>query len=543
MEWEPQWHRQILQFPVWTPGSYTVRDHVQHLHSLTLHSLGTPLSIRRLAPHKWQCDLVDLDPLTLTYAVESRDLSVRTGLIDPDLASLALASVVLEVEGFRWLPHRLQVVVPNSWQVHIPLTRLEQGWYAEDLDELIDSPLHAGLFGFQSFTVQGYRHELLLIGSHPFGWPETFVVDLERVCKATCQLMGTAPPAGDRYHLVLQLLENGYGGLEHDYSAVLQYSWSALATDKGYRKLLQLVGHEYLHQWNVRRLRPTEYRPYDYTRPVVSEGLWFAEGITSYYDLSLPLLAGCSDRSMLLSDLGEELSAVLMTSGRSIQSLSMSAEEAWVKLYKSTPASRDSQVSYYRLGTAVAFCLDVRLRTHGSSLAQLLRYLWERYGRTLRGYCRQDLHCWLASLADGISADLDHWLDDTDSVPLEQTAQSIGLRLVPVPSKMPHHGLTLKESSGALVIQRVMQQSPGMKASLVVGDEILGLNGFRVQHLDTIPLLMRNQKDVLVTFARRGSIQETYLSPETGVERWCLDWDSGATSDQLALREQWFQIL
>ena len=75
-------------------------------------------------------------------------------------------------------------------------------------------------------------------------------------------------------------------------------------------QLLQLVGHEYLHQWNVRRLRPREFRPYDYGHPVVSEGLWFAEGITSYFDLVLPLLAGCSDRSTLLKDLSEELSTV-----------------------------------------------------------------------------------------------------------------------------------------------------------------------------------------------------------------------------------------
>ena len=174
--------------------------------------------------------------------------------------------------------------------------------------------------------------------------------DITSVCRATCRLMDTPPPAGDRYQLVIQMLENGYGGLEHDHSAVLQFNWPALARPGGLRQLLQLVGHEYLHQWNVRRLRPADYRPYDYGRSVVSEGLWFAEGITSYFDLSTTLLAGFSDRTHFLQDLGDELSRVLMTPGRTVQSLADSAREAWVKLYKATPSSRDTQVSYYRYG-------------------------------------------------------------------------------------------------------------------------------------------------------------------------------------------------
>ena len=542
MAWTPHWNRQILQLPVWTPGSYTVRDHAQHLHSLQLRNGSSDQQLRRLAPSRWLCELTTLEPLTLNYAIESRDLTVRTGLLDPDFASLSLASVAMEIEGFRWMPHHLEVSAPSHWQVHLPLEPASKGWLAKDFDALIDTPLHAGPFGVQPFTVHGHRHELLLIGSPPLGWPETFTADIERVCQATCELMGTAPPAGDRYQLVLQLLEQGYGGLEHDHSAVLQFNWSALAKDKGYRQLLQLIGHEYLHQWNVRRLRPVEYRPYDYSQAVISEGLWFAEGITSYYDLFLPLLAGSSDRAMLLDDLGEELSSVLMTPGRTIQSLSMSAEEAWIKLYKATPASRDSQVSYYRLGAAVAFCLDVRLRSLGSSLAALLRHLWTSYGESCRGFCRDDLHQWLRSVDNGLSAELDHWLDDTDAVPIEQSAAIIGLRLVPVQQKKPHHGLTLKHSSGDLVVQRVMKNSPGMGADLVVGDEILAINGFRVRCIDAVADFMRECSDVKVTFVRRGLMKETLLRPESAIDHWRLDVDPQASSDQLALREQWFKI-
>jgi predicted metalloprotease with PDZ domain len=106
----------------------------------------------------------------------------------------------------------------------------------------------------------------------------------------------------------------------------------------------------------------------------------------------LPLLAGCSDRSTLLKDLSDELSRVLMAPGRRVQSLAASAQEAWVKLYKATAVSADSQISYYRLGAATAFCLDVRLRQRDSSLAEQLRALWMTHGTVGRGFVRRGSH-------------------------------------------------------------------------------------------------------------------------------------------------------
>ena len=73
-------------------------------------------------------------------------------------------------------------------------------------------------------------------------------------------------------------MEYGYGGLEHDFASVLHFSWRDLLNQKKYKSLLQLIGHEYLHQWNIRRLRPIEYMKYNYDTPVITDSLWFAEG-------------------------------------------------------------------------------------------------------------------------------------------------------------------------------------------------------------------------------------------------------------------------
>ena len=261
------------------------------------------------------------------------------------------------------------------------------------------------------------------------------------------------------------------------------------------------------------------------------------------FDLSLPLLAGCSDRTTLLKDLGEELSSVLMSPGCAIQSLAASAREAWIKLYKATTASRDSQISYYRLGAAVAFCLDVRLRQRGHSMAAILRELWQGPGRQARGYSRDHIKAAVARWDRDLASDLDQWLDQPEAVPLLDCVKALGLRMDPVPLKHPDHGLTLKDADGAALIQRVRRDSPGQQAGLVVGDELLAINGYRVRRSSDLAVLLEKQECVRVTYSRRSLLKETQLFPDAGVDHWTLDWDPGCTTEQRQLRDRWFEIV
>lgn len=543
MVWTPQTLRQNWQMPVWTPGSYTVRDPSQHLHGLSLQQGETRLSPRRLSPSRWGIQLSTLEPLRLCYQLAARQLTVRTNFLDPQFASLCLSAVAMQVDGKRWSPHHLELQLPEGWQGFVPLPKTTNGFCSKDFDHLVDSPVHAGPLELVPFQVQGCRHSLLLIGSPPMGWPDSLVKDVEAVCTAAAALMADSPPAGDCYQLVIQMLDNGYGGLEHDHGAVLQFSWPKLATADGYHQLLQLVGHEYLHQWNVRRLRPKEYVPYDHGSPVISDGLWFAEGVTSYFDLSLPLLAGRSDRHMLLKDLGTDLAHVLLNPGCKVQSLADSSREAWVRLYKSTPAAADTQISYYKLGTALAFCLDVQLRVVGSSLAQVLRDLWATFGRCGRGYGRSDVQSALAKYSPDLANRLPDWLDQCDSLPIERCVDLIGLEFVPIDDDVTWSGLILEETSSGIALKRVRHGSPGHAAGLVAGDEIVAVRQQRLHGLEQWPLLLKGSDPITIHYARRGRLEETRLIPIPPVTKnMSLEWNPQASQSMRALRDQWFMI-
>lgn len=544
LEWTPRVHHQSWLMPSWTPGSYTVRDHAQHLHSLQLQQSGRAIRCKRVAPSCWTAELLDLDPVCLTYTLEARQLTVRTNHLDPDFASLCLPAVVMLIDGERWNPHHLQLCLPTDWLGHLPLPRVDDGYEAKDFDHLVDAPVHAGPFDSRPFTVCGHQHELLTIGEPPMGWPLTLQADIEAVCEAACTLMGTPPPAGDCYQLVIQLLDQGYGGLEHDHSSVLQFSWEALTKKDGYRQLLQLIGHEYFHQWNVRRLRPGAYVPYRYDKAEISDGLWFAEGITSYFDLTLSLLADKSDRQTFLEDLGKDISHVLLNPGCNIQSLADSSREAWLRLYKQTAANSVAQISYYRLGTVISFCLDVQLRQSGSALSCVVRDLWQRLGRYGKGYEPTDLIQAVADHNMALAELLPTWLETTMAAPIHESLSALGLQAVAIHAKHPNVGLQLSKQKGRFIINKVSPNGPAEHAGLVPGDELIGAHDWRLRGLDHWQALLQGPEQIPVLYARRGRLSSTILKKSDPiVEQWEISWDPRASSSQKDLRDRWFSIV
>ena len=544
LEWTPRVHHQSWLMPSWTPGSYTVRDHAQHLHSLQLQQSGRAIRCKRVAPSGWTAELLNLDPVCLTYTLEARQLTVRTNHLDPDFASLCLPAVVMLIDGERWNPHHLQLCLPTDWLGHLPLPRVDDGYEAKDFDHLVDAPVHAGPFDSRPFTVCGHQHELLTIGEPPMGWPLSLQADIEAICEAACTLMGTPPPAGDCYQLVIQLLDQGYGGLEHDHSSVLQFSWEALTKKDGYRQLLQLIGHEYFHQWNVRRLRPGAYVPYRYDKAEISDGLWFAEGITSYFDLTLSLLADKSDRQTFLEDLGKDISHVLLNPGCNIQSLADSSREAWLRLYKQTAANSVAQISYYRLGTVISFCLDVQLRQSGSALSCVVRDLWQRLGRYGKGYEPTDLIQAVAAHNMALAELLPTWLETTMAAPIHESLSALGLQAVAIHAKHPNVGLQLSKQKGRFIINKVSPNGPAEHAGLVPGDELIGAHDWRLRGLDHWQALLQGPEQIPVLYARRGRLSSTILKKSDPiVEQWEISWDPRASSSQKDLRDRWFSIV
>src|SRR5690606_27507739 len=138
------------------------------------------------------------------------------------------------------------------------------------------------------------------------------------------------------------------------------------------------------HTWNVKRIKPAAFAPYDLARPSHTRLLWVFEGFTSYYDDLMLLRAGVVTEPDYLRLLGKTISSVHRGGGRLKQSVADSSFDAWTRFYKQDENSPNALVSYYTKGALVALGLDLEIRRQSNgtrSLDDVMRLLWERYGQ------------------------------------------------------------------------------------------------------------------------------------------------------------------
>ena len=549
LRFKPRSHPQRLRLPAWTPGSYLIRDYVRTLEDLRAEADGCTLPLERTGVAEWLLDAAAISgPVTLRYRILATELTVRTCHLSDEHAFLALAGVVLQVEGERWSPHSLELLLPPGWTGFVPLpSDGPQRWSARDFDQLIDSPIEAGPHPQHDFVVEEVPHRWVTWGGDlPLADP-AWLADVTRVCRQCCLLMGEPRPAADSYLFVLHQPLSGYGGLEHDDGCVLLYGRSELDRPEGRRRLLQLVAHEYLHQWNVRRLRPAELSPYDYDRPTIVPTLWFAEGLTSYFDQLLPVAAGLAGEQELLEDLGADLSRYLLTPGRHVQSLRASSQEAWVKLYRQDAHSPDNQISYYLKGAVLALVLDLHLRRRGSWLGAVLQQLWRSHGRSRRGLRESDLLQAFADHDPELAELLPRWLNGHDDPPLQEELASVGLCLVGERSSQWSSGMRAEASAGSLILRRVERDGPAQRAGLQVGDELLALGGWRLRSPEDLAAALRASEGAPprqpLLFCREGRVRETELAPEPPAwTSWRLKLDPAASPDAEQRRRRWMLL-
>jgi predicted metalloprotease with PDZ domain len=154
------------------------------------------------------------------------------------------------------------------------------------------------------------------------------------------------------------------------------------AVDADYRDLLGLASHEYFHAWNIKRIKPAAFTPYDLAQENYTRLLWAFEGVTSYYDDLALLRSGLITVADYLELLGRNITSLLRGSGRFKQSVAESSFDAWIKFYRADENAPNAIVSYYVKGSLIALALDLTLRRNSTvTLDDVMRALWRRYGQ------------------------------------------------------------------------------------------------------------------------------------------------------------------
>ena len=567
----PEGQRFVL--PSWIPGSYLIREFARHVVAARASAGGRPVRLVKLAKDTWQAAPC-AGPLTMTIDVYAHDVSVRGSYLDATRGYFNGASVFLLPEGRAAAPCEIDIAAPahpggERWRVATTLPRDgAPPWgfgrhRAANHDELIDHPVEMADFQHCAFEAGGAVHDVVVTGRARFD-AGRLVADLARVCQWQCDLFGGASGARapfDRYLFQVLAVGEGYGGLEHRASTSLVAARRDLpAPGMGkpaddYVGFLGLASHEYFHSWNVKRIKPAAFIPYDLAREAYTRQLWAFEGITSDYDDLALLKSGVVDVERWLELVGRTATTVLRTPGRALQSLADASFDAWIKHYRPDENTPNASISYYAKGALVALALDLTLRNHGSSLDALMRELWRRHGQTGVGVPEDGLRAIAEALAGrDLATFFDAYVEGTDELPLAQllATHGVALGLRPTQGVKDRGGkrangdlprVTLGATVGPdLKLQHVHLGGAAERAGLAAGDALVALDGLKAtaDRLDAYARDAQPGDRIAVHAFRRDELIEATLVLDAAPDDTAfLSLDADASPQAAALRERW----
>ncbi|MEZ7847918.1 MAG: peptidase M61 [Polaromonas sp.] len=556
---------QKVALPVWIPGSYLVREFAGHLQGLGAKQGSRALvadQIEQLDKCSWLIHCAPNRPLVLVYEVYANDHSVRTATLGDARGFFNGTSLCLRVEGQEHGRHELDIVAPKAkpdWSLATGLAphKINKNGFgryrAADHDALVDSPVEMGAFWSGSFKACGVPHRFVVAGAAPSFDGAQLLADAQKICEAQIRFWhGNKKPPFKHYVFMLNAVDDGYGGLEHRNSTALICNRRDLPRlgekkiPEGYTTLRGLISHEYFHTWNVKRLRPSEFARYDYSRENYTQLLWFFEGFTSYYDDLLLRRCGLLDNAGYLKLLNKTINQVMQAPGRLVQSVAEASFDAWVKYYRQDDNTPNATISYYTKGALVALCFDLSLRSASgkneakarptTTLDEVMRTLW---ARCEGGPMTEDDFAAALLSASGRSfdAELASWVHSKTELPLKDLLEQHGVAVFEEPAQLAQRlGLRVTESQG-VVVKTVLRGGAAERAGFAPGDEWLGIEaaktGWRMSKLDDLLLYTDDKKKLQALVARDKRLLRLPLILPTTVTTWRL-----AAKDSTSLN-QW----
>lgn len=483
-----------LSLPGWTPGSYMIREYARHVQEFAARAGDQALAWRKTSKDSWQVETGGAGQVVVSYRVYAFELTVRTSHLDGSHGYFNGASVFMLIHGGTAEPLGLRIEPAPGWHISTGMEPWPadgpQSFHAADYDELVDCPVECGTHRRLHFTVDDIPHEIAIWGRGNED-EQRLLDDTRRIVEVQRDFFGGLPY--DHYTFILHLTDGRGGGLEHRNSVSNMLDRWTFRPEQRYERYLALTSHELFHVWNVKRLRPAPLGPFDYRSENYTRQLWVAEGITSYYDELLLVRAGLLRAERFLEKLANEILTLQGQPGRRIQSLEQSSFDAWIKFYRPDENSDNSSISYYLKGSLVSLLLDMHIRRESSgecSLDDVLRHLYERYPLSGPGIPEAggilDALEQVTGLREPFAAFYQQFIAGTAELDYATALECVGVEMEwghrrdgsgSIPAWL---GLTTRSEAGRLLVSKVNADGPAYAAGVYAGDQLLALDGWRI---------------------------------------------------------------
>ncbi|MBD2768712.1 M61 family metallopeptidase [Hymenobacter sp. BT664] len=478
-----------LQLPAWRPGRYELQNFAQKVQKVEVFDATNkqPLPYRKRTKDRWEVAAAAGRTVRVSYNFYAHQMDAGGSWLDESQLYLNPVQALMYVEDRQQEACQLTLALPEGWQLACGLQQTAPNVLAaENFDQLADSPLIASpTLVHQQYEAGGLPFHIWVQGEAELSWPP-ILADFKAFSDEQLQLFGGFPVAD--YHFLNQfLLYKHYHGVEHHNSTVITLGPAEqIMSEDLYKELLGISCHELFHTWNIKSIRPAEMQPYDYSRENYFRTCFIAEGITTYYGEYLLARSRVRTPAQYFEELNTVLRKHFDDAGHENLSLADASMDLWLDGYK--PGVPDRKVSVYHKGALVALILDLTLRQlsgHARSLDDVMRRLYEEFGKTGIGYTEAD-YIRLVNEVAGRDMHLyfDKFIYGTAPLtePLDKVLHTVGCQLLVAESSTASEGLFGFRTVVKNERTEVSAIWPGSPAAtvLTIDDEVVAVNGRRV---------------------------------------------------------------
>ena len=386
-----------IQLPAWRPGRYELQNFAKNIQQFeVVDTFNQAVNFYKVSKDRWKIATKGLSSVIIKFryfaflpSANGVHANAGSSYLDDQTMYINFINCLPYVSGRIVEPHQVSIEMPENFQIACGLQREGNTLLANDYYELVDSPMLASPYlQKDGYKVGDTDFTVWFLGDYQPNW-EKIKADFEQFSAHQIALMGDFPEK--EYHFINWIMPNAcYHGVEHRNSTMITLG-PASEGDGLYADLLGVSSHELFHAWNICKIRPQEMMPYDLTQENYFETGFVVEGVTTYFGDLFLAQSGVFSATAYIKELGAVLKRHFEQDGRAVQSLLESSYDLWLDGY--TPSIPDRRVSIYQKGALVALLLDLTIRLkhqHQKSLNDVMKLMWERYGKTGIGYTLGD---------------------------------------------------------------------------------------------------------------------------------------------------------
>lgn len=536
-----------IQLSAWRPGRYEIGNFAKNIRKMEVYSQdGESLAFSKLTKDRWEIHCAGKEKIRIIYEYFAATLDAGSTFCGKDLLYVNPVNCLVYDPDFMNDECEVLLKVPDNYQIASSMQVKGKRLFASGYEELSDSPLIASPdLEHYPFEVDGYTFHIWIQGHHKLD-VKRFTEEAIAYTKEQLKVFGDMDTP-EYHYLYLFLPTRFHHGVEHHASTVIVMGpGDEFHMEARHHEFLAISSHELFHYWNVKRIRPAEMFPYDYTKQNYSRLGYVYEGITTYYGDYMLLRSGVFNFEEYCMQADADLQKHFDNEGRYNYSVAESSFDTWLDGY--TPGVPGRKVSIYTEGMLAAFMLDMEIRyatSNVSSLDTVMNRLYQDFYKKGLPYTEESFKGLIEEIA-GKSFDFFfrdfYWGKGQVEKFLPESLWSIGCEMMVDESPVLHEAKYGFKLSGGqkVIVTTILEDSPAEHAGLSLNDEVILINNTPASQGTDWNQLFNMGSTMLVWNSIEGSkVIDLVPNGDTYFKRYGIRKMKEITPEQRAFYERW----